>query len=92
MSTSHDTPFFDHAANYTGHEVQAPRPLHEPGNVVDALLRLAVNPKDEEIVDADGFVKILLDGIAPPAAGDTAGAVRRPISQGTSVSGGRLGQ
>jgi len=66
MPTSHDTPFFDHAANYTGHEVQAPRPLHEPGNVVDALLRLAVNPKDEEIVDADGFVKILLDGIAPP--------------------------
>jgi len=76
--------------------------LHEPGNVVDALLRLAVNPKDEEIVDADGFVKILLDGIAPPPAesmfeqsppaGDTAGAVRRPISQGTSVSGGRLGQ
>jgi short-subunit dehydrogenase len=34
MPTAHDTPFFDHAANYTGHEVQAPTPLHDPENVV----------------------------------------------------------
>jgi len=30
LPTAHDTPFFDHAANYTGHEVQAPKPLHDP--------------------------------------------------------------
>src|SRR5207237_2667667 len=48
MPTAHDTPFFDHAANYTGHEVQAPSPLHDPQNVVDAIVGLARNPKDEK--------------------------------------------
>jgi short-subunit dehydrogenase len=65
MPTAHDTPFFDHAANYTGREVQPPWPLHDPQNVVDALVRLACNPKDEKIVGSDGVVKILLKRLAP---------------------------
>jgi len=66
MPIAHDTPFFDHAANYSGHEIQTPSPLHEPANVVDTLLRLAVNPKDEQMVGADGMVKSFLERIAPP--------------------------
>ena len=50
MPTAHDTPFFDHVANYTGHEVRAPKPLHDPQNVVETLVRLVENPKDREIV------------------------------------------
>jgi NAD(P)-dependent dehydrogenase (short-subunit alcohol dehydrogenase family) len=65
LPTAHDTPFFDHAANYTGHEVQAPQPLHDPEAVVDALARLATDPRDKEIVGADGVVKILLKSLAP---------------------------
>jgi short-subunit dehydrogenase len=108
MPTAHDTPFFDHAANYTGHEVRVPPPLHDPQNVVDTLVRLAMDPRDKEIVGADGIVKILLKSVAPaleetiaarvmhktqmedaPPAGDTPGAVREPMPEGTEVSGGR---
>lgn len=65
MPTAHDTPFFDHVANYSGHEVQPPVPLHDPQNVIDALVGLARNPKDQKIVGADGIAKILLKNVAP---------------------------
>lgn len=65
MPTAHDTPFFDHVANYTGREVQAPAPLHDPQNVIDALVGLARNPKDQKIVGADGIAKIFLKNVAP---------------------------
>jgi len=65
MPTAHDTPFFDHVANYSGHEIQAPPPLHDPQNVVDTLVGLVENPKDSKIVGADGVAKILLKRLAP---------------------------
>lgn len=68
LPTAHDTPFFDHVANYSGHEVQAPQPLHDPQNVVDTLVRLARDPKDQKIVGADGVVKVLLKKLAPGVA------------------------
>jgi len=67
MPTAHDTPFFEHAANYTGHEVTPPKPLHDPQEVVDAIVRLARDPKDKEIVGSDGIVKILMKKVAPTA-------------------------
>jgi NAD(P)-dependent dehydrogenase (short-subunit alcohol dehydrogenase family) len=65
MPTAHDTPFFDHAANYTGHEVVAPPPLHDPENVVETIVSLARDPKDRKIVGADGVFKILMKKLAP---------------------------
>jgi NAD(P)-dependent dehydrogenase (short-subunit alcohol dehydrogenase family) len=65
MPSAHDTPFFDHAANYTGHEIQAPAPLHDPQDVVETLVRLALDPKDREIVGSDGLVKILMKKVMP---------------------------
>jgi NAD(P)-dependent dehydrogenase (short-subunit alcohol dehydrogenase family) len=65
MPAAHDTPFFDHAANYTGHEIRPPRPLHDPQNVVETLVRLAEDPQDREIVGADGVVKLLMKKLAP---------------------------
>src|SRR5262249_15117504 len=59
LPTAHDTPFFDHVANYTGHEVQAPRPLHDPDDVVETLLRLARNPENREIIGGHGIVTVL---------------------------------
>jgi short-subunit dehydrogenase len=67
MPTAHDTPFFDHAANYTGHETTPPKPLHDPQNVIDALVGLVRNPKDQKIVGADGIAKILMKSLAPGA-------------------------
>ena len=68
MPTAHDTPFFDHAANYSGHRTQAPKPLHDPEEVIDTILRLARDPKDTEIVGGDGIVKVFLKSIAPDLA------------------------
>lgn len=65
MPTAHDTPFFDHVANYTGRQVQAPTPLHDPQDVIDALVGLVRDPKDQKIVGADGIAKILLKNVAP---------------------------
>jgi NAD(P)-dependent dehydrogenase (short-subunit alcohol dehydrogenase family) len=65
MPSAHDTPFFDHVANYTGREVRPPKPLHDPEDVVETLVRLARDPKDEEIVGGDGVVKVLLKRLAP---------------------------
>ena len=67
MPAAHDTPFFDHAANYTGHEIQPPQPLHDPEDVVETLVRLALQPRDREIVGADGVVKVLMKKLMPGA-------------------------
>jgi hypothetical protein len=53
------------STGYTGHRVQPPTPLHDPMDVVDTLVRLVENPKDQEIVGADGVIKILMRKIAP---------------------------
>jgi short-subunit dehydrogenase len=68
MPTAHDTPFFDHAANYTGHEVTPPKPLHDPQKVIDAIVRIAENPEDKEIVGADGIAKLALANVLPGVA------------------------
>jgi short-subunit dehydrogenase len=67
MPTAHDTPFFDHAANYTGHVVQPPKPLNDPYDVVDAIVRLVHDPRDEEIVGGDGLAKVLMKKLVPEA-------------------------
>ena len=64
MPTAHDTPFFDHAANYSGHETQPPSPLHDPQEVIDRILQLARNPKDETIVGSDGYLKFAMHHLA----------------------------
>lgn len=68
MPTAHDTPFFDHAANYTGREVTPPKPLHDPQKVIDAIVRIAEDPEDKEIVGADGVAKLVLANVLPGVA------------------------
>jgi short-subunit dehydrogenase len=54
MPMSHDTPIFDHVANYTGHEVQPVPPLYDEQKVVDTLVRLVTDPEDEVVVGGMG--------------------------------------
>jgi short-subunit dehydrogenase len=68
LPSAHDTPFFDHVANYSGHAIEPPSPLHAPGDVVETLVRLAIEPKDQEIVGGDGVVKVLAKKLVPGAA------------------------
>jgi short-subunit dehydrogenase len=65
MPTAHDTPFFDHAANYTGRETTPPKPLHDPQKVVEAIVRIAEDPEDKQIVGADGIAKLVLANVLP---------------------------
>ncbi len=44
-----DTPFFEHAANYTGHSPRA-YPIYDAQVVVDAIVDLVRDPQDEVIV------------------------------------------
>jgi short-subunit dehydrogenase len=73
LPTAHDTPFFDHVANYTGHAVQAPSPLHDPTDVVQAIIELIRDPKPQRIVGGDGVVKVLVKKLAPSLAEKVAG-------------------
>jgi short-subunit dehydrogenase len=47
MPTSFDTPFFEHAAQYTGKEASPIPPTYDPKEVVDTIVRLATDPEDE---------------------------------------------
>lgn len=49
---AHDTPWFDHAANFSGHDIH-PAAAGDPDNVVDVIVRLAAHPEDEVAVGAD---------------------------------------
>lgn len=65
LPTAHDTPFFDHVSNYTGHQVVPPKPLHDPKEVVEAILEVARDPEDERIVGGDGVLKVAMANLMP---------------------------
>jgi short-subunit dehydrogenase len=50
MPTSFDTPFFEHAATHTGHEVEPIPPVYDPDEVVNTIVRLASDPEPEVTV------------------------------------------
>lgn len=45
-----DTPFFRHAANYTGRKLRAMPPVYPPKRVAKAIVKAAYSPKDEIVV------------------------------------------
>jgi short-subunit dehydrogenase len=79
MPMAMDTPFFDHAANYTGHAAAPIPPLYDPKRVVDIIIDLAIDPADEVIVGAAGKVANVAHQIAP-------GAMRTFMSRQTQKS------
>jgi len=52
LPTSTDTPFFEHAANYTGHQSSPIPPVYEPEDVVETIVRMATDPEDSVAVGA----------------------------------------
>jgi short-subunit dehydrogenase len=60
-----DTPFFDHAANYTGHQSMPIPPLYDPQKVIDTIVRFAIEPRDELIVGPIGKLHSALHSVAP---------------------------
>ena len=63
--TSFDTPFFEHAANYTGHKAVPIPPVYDPQEVVDTIVGLVTHPKDEVQVGTAGTAAALFHQFAP---------------------------
>ncbi len=65
MPTSMDTPFFEHAAQHTGHEAVPIPPVYDADKVVDVIVSLATDPKDEVSVGAAGKFMTFAHKMAP---------------------------
>ena len=65
MPTSMDTPFFEHAANYTGHEAVPIPPTYDPQEVIDVIVELATKPEDEVTVGRAGTLFAAMHNFIP---------------------------
>jgi short-subunit dehydrogenase len=65
MPMAMDTPFFEHAANYSGHESVAIPPLDDADKVVDVLVDLATNPKGEVPVGKTSLTNVIMHNVLP---------------------------
>lgn len=71
-----DTPFFDHAANYTG---QSPRMvlMDDPQKVIDAIVRTSLNPDEEVAVGWKAKSSIAGHNLLPDLTERISGTVSR---------------
>ncbi|MFT8244744.1 SDR family oxidoreductase [Roseomonas sp. BN140053] len=60
-----DTPFFQHAANYSGRRVRAAPPVYTAEEVADAVVALAAQPQAEVIVGGFGKLAAAQKQLAP---------------------------
>lgn len=60
-----DTPFFEHAANYTGHEATPVPPVGDPKTVIDAIVELMDRPEDEVMVGSGGRMTAMAYNLFP---------------------------
>mgnify|MGYP001161916664 CR=1 FL=1 len=74
-----DTPFYQHAANFTGRRIEVREPASRPRLVAEAVLDLIVRPRPELAVGALGRALLLQQALAPGLATRTAG---RPGDRG----------
>jgi hypothetical protein len=64
---AHDTEFFEHAGNYTGHQAVPIPPTYDPRVTIDALVKLVVDPEDEVITGWQGGVFNFMHRLLPNA-------------------------
>ncbi len=65
MPTSMDTPFFEHAANYTGHQASPIPPTYGAQETIDVIFRMATAPEDEIAVGTAGKFATFFHSLAP---------------------------
>jgi hypothetical protein len=63
--TSIDTPFIDHARNYTAQKPSFPPPVYPPEEVARAILHCAEHPVRDVIVGGGGRVLTAMGKVAP---------------------------
>lgn len=60
-----DTPFFEHAANFSHHRIRAALPVYTPEKVARTVVGLVQRPRAEVIIGGAGRAAILLKRLAP---------------------------
>lgn len=65
MPATIDTPFFRHAANYTGRAVKALPPVYPPEQVAHTIVKCAEHPQREVFVGNSGRMISLTHNLAP---------------------------
>lgn len=60
-----DTPFFQHAANYTGRKVQPMPPVHTPQRAARAIVKLSRKPRREAVVGTGGRYLVVKHRVIP---------------------------
>jgi len=60
-----DTPLFQHAANYTGREIVAMRPIYSAKRVARAIVSLCERPRREAVVGSAPRLMALFDHVLP---------------------------
>src|SRR3954451_13745043 len=60
-----DTPFFQHAANYSGRSVRAAPPVYTPEEVAETVVELVERPQAEVIVGVFGKIAAAQKRVAP---------------------------
>ncbi|MDB5348905.1 MAG: putative oxidoreductase [Planctomycetota bacterium] len=66
--TAVDTPFPEHARNFTDKEPKLPSPTIEPQQVADVILHAAEHPTRDKTVGAMSFVNVMMSKLVPGMA------------------------
>jgi short-subunit dehydrogenase len=61
-----DTPFFEHAANFSHHKVRAMPPVYAPEKVAEVVVGLVERPRVEVVVGGAGKLATVLNRSWPP--------------------------
>lgn len=69
-----DTPFFDHAANYTGHTLQ-PFPITDAEEVVEAIVGVVNEPQDEVTVGMSATAAVIAERLSQTVTHGMTGAM-----------------
>lgn len=78
-----DTPFFDHAANYTGHTLQ-PFPITDAEEVVDAIVGVVHAPQDEVTVGLSATAATIAERLSHTLTHGATSAVTQLLQMNTA--------
>jgi short-subunit dehydrogenase len=86
-----DTPGFDHGANVSGAQLSPGAPIFPPEKVADAMVNLAVNPRNEVTVGWPSRLARLSSGLAPGLTEQIIGMVFRHFLKSAPPGAARSG-
>ena len=75
-----DTPFFDHAANYTGHTLH-PFPITDAEEIVDAIVGVVDAPQDEVTVGMSATAAVIAERLSQTVTHGMTGAMQHLLQE-----------